>query len=163
MAEAVLEQALRVAGPIVIASIPVLAGVLIWRHQRRWEMRRDACLKALDVIDAAASNMSWNDIPPEGQPHSQPSSISKARRAYAELCVSCRAATVDTFLQVLQTTVYGAAQSQDGSRERKPTGQAIHDFRVQVRSELRFGGKELARMKEEAAILSQLPGTDDEA
>lgn len=163
MTQSIIEQVAQIAVPVVIASIPIFVGVLVWRYQRRWEMRRDACLQSLDVIDAAASHAPWG-LGPDKEPHKQLSSISKARRAYAELSVSCRAKTVDAFLNVFKAEVHGASPDKDPQHgpDMTMTGQAIHDFRVQVRTELGLRGKELARMQHEAAVLARLPGTDDE-
>jgi hypothetical protein len=74
------------------------ARIAIEQHtsQARWEIKRNACLNAMRIIDAHWSNLDWSGIDSKDRPivdgsiEKQPEpSIEDVRQCYNELVVSC--------------------------------------------------------------------------
>ncbi len=74
--------------------LPVIVVVFGWlynerqkRHQERWEIKRKACIEALEVVDAHFSNLKWDDFVAEKQ---KMPDIKMARDVYNKLYLSCK-------------------------------------------------------------------------
>jgi hypothetical protein len=94
--------------------------------QARWELKRQACLEALDVVDALFANVQWNMVSPEIQPVPN---IGTIRKCYNALALSCNSPAVLTeFKRCL-----GLGQ------EKSIRADMIVDLRNAIRKELEFG------------------------
>lgn len=100
----------------------------------RWKMKRDACLAALDVIDALWSNMDWTGADQKGRQvqsgaieRQDAPDIKSVRSTYSLLVLCCD--NEDTLLQYQRCL----KMTDDFS------GDAIVDLRNAVRRELGFG------------------------
>ena len=94
--------------------------------QSRWEIKRRACLNALNIVDAYFANATWEtgETHPELQERPE---ISAVRQCCNELALSCERDTVlKTFFKCLG--IYG-----------ETTCNMINELRNEVRKELQFG------------------------
>jgi hypothetical protein len=104
----------------------------------KWEIKRDACLKALNLADSALSNMDWDGDMKTGIVKNEIDTI-EVRECYNQLACSCDLPeTLNEFKRVL------------GLLGKIP-GDAIVDFRNTIRKELNFG-KEIDVDREKAFI-----------
>jgi len=69
--------------------------------QTKWEIKRDACLKALDIVDAYWANIEWQgtdakgkEIDPSAIEKQQPPLIEDIRNCYNSLALSCESDAV---------------------------------------------------------------------
>ena len=93
-------------------------------RQTRWEIKRDACLDALQVVDGFHANLQWDyDVEPQEKPR-----IDEVRRCYNRLALSCDS---DDVLQQFKRCL--------GVTGEKVTGDMILDLRTAIRQELEFG------------------------
>ncbi len=104
----------------------------------RWDIKRDACLMALNLADSALSNMDWDGDMEEGIVKSKIDTIT-VRDCYNQLACSCDLPeTLMEFKRVLG--LLGPIK-----------GDVIVDFRNAIRKELSFG-KEIDDDRENAFI-----------
>jgi len=100
-------------------------------EQAKWEIKRNACLDALAVIDAAFSNADWHDKATK-KPipcYRQEINVEKARRVCNELALSCSNQKVlEGYMNLLVRI---------GTPEFN--GAMINDLRNVIREELGFG------------------------
>ncbi len=110
-----------------------------------YELKVEACLEALSVVDAHFSNIEWDT--PEGKlkPEPQMLGIEEARRCYNKLSLTCEDPTV---VECYANTL-GLRAAGDPVKEIRPD--AIVDLRNAMRLELGFG-KKLAFSREKAWI-----------
>lgn len=114
-------------------EIPLVGAVVAWLINERWkrsehrrEIKRQACLQALEIVDAHFSNEDWIGMPePERQ---TPPDIQRARDVYNKLCLSC---SNDAVLKAYKRCLglYGPF-----------TAAEIVDLRNAIIAELGFGG-----------------------
>jgi hypothetical protein len=58
--------------------------------QRRWEIKREACLEALEIIDARFADYEWNSNGPRLRVDAQgPVSTAKIRSCFNRLVLAC--------------------------------------------------------------------------
>lgn len=108
-------------------------------HQKNavWLIKRDACLKALDIANAVLSNFPYSNLPGGVVP--QEVSIEAARSCWNELACTCESSEViDQFKIIL----FNDNISLD----------AIVDMRSAVRKELGFGDSSIDLDREKAFI-----------
>lgn len=92
----------------------------------KWEIKREACLKALNLADSALSNMDWDGDMNKGIVKSEIDTIT-VRDCYNQLACSCDLPeTLTEFKRVLG--LLGPIK-----------GDVIVDFRNAIRKELNFG------------------------
>ena len=104
--------------------------------QTKWEIKRDACLKALDTVDALWANMEWKGTDAKGKEvgsaaieKQPPPTIGDVRNCYNSLVLSCDTESVPR--------EYKRCLNMSGGLK----GDAIVDLRNAVRKELGFGGE----------------------
>lgn len=100
---------------------------------KQWEIKKNACLSALSIIDSFFSNIEWN------KPNSsekiegiqkQNSPIRKAREAQNKLILTCK----DTEIVNVFTEIIFSNENQKSKTE------LLDKFRELIRKELGFGG-----------------------
>jgi hypothetical protein len=96
-------------------------------RQARWEIKRQACLDALRVVDTYFSHQSWDGIPKAAEPQGN-IDVAKARECYNALALSCNS---DEVLQQFKRCL--------GFVEKPIRGDMIVDLRNAIRRELEFG------------------------
>ena len=110
-----------------------------------FEIKRAACLEALQVVDAFMSQLDWQHGGTNMEVERQNLSIEKARDCYNKLALSCDGTeTLEAYITVL------CLRSPDEAR-RQIDGSTINDLRNVMRSELGFG-KHIDLPKEKAWI-----------
>lgn len=96
------------------------------KNSSKWEIRRSACLHALDVADSIISQRSWKEILEASITKSGVSTI-EARKAYNRLACSCENLdTLEIFRKIMSST------------EENMSVDIIVDFRNAVRKELEY-------------------------
>ena len=104
-------------------------------EQRRWEIKREACLEALEIIDARFADYDWSDnegnlINVDKQEHIKTADI---RSCFNRLVLACEEQAVPlNFEQCLNLTVGNEPQEQLNMA-------AVVDLRNSIRKELGFG------------------------
>lgn len=98
------------------------------KRDRAWIMKRDACLKALNIANAIISNYRYSNVPTEDI-HPQDVDVADVRACFNELACSCETPEVMAQLKRIMFD--------------KPTPDAIVDLRNAVRRELEFGINEI--------------------
>ncbi len=104
--------------------------------QSKWEIKRTACLKALDVVDAFWANIKWEGKDSKGKPidaalieKQAPPEIEDVRSCYNNLALSCDNENV---LREYKRCLQIAGEFR---------GDAILDLRNEIRKELGFGSE----------------------
>lgn len=92
----------------------------------KWLIKRDACLEALDLADAALSNMDWDHVDAAKIVKQEIDTV-KVRACFNKLACSCDNPEV---LSAFKKAV---------GRKGKVSGDIMTDFRNIIRSELGFG------------------------
>ncbi len=116
------------------------------RNLDKWDIKRKACLNALNLADSALSNMEWGDDLKKGTVKSDIDTI-EVRNCYNQLACSCDLPeTLNEFKRALGILV-------------PVSGDVIVDFRNTIRRELDFG-KEIDLDRERAFIL-RIHGDDN--
>lgn len=112
----------------------------------RWELKRQACLDALEAVDSYVSH--WLADVEGTMPVRQAADTVKARRCYNQLVLTCQQPEViDTFLRIMFLTPRSSmADVTDG----------LNTLRIAIRKELGFG-QEL-RLSRERAWFVRLAG-----
>lgn len=118
------------------------------RKQIAYDLKREACLEALDVVDAARSQMDWRDSNDKPIPvQKQPVSIVAARRSYNRLALTCtNPRIIELYARLLGLRTPEESGGQD-------SGDSIVDLRNEMRRELSLGS-ELPFDRERAWIAS---------
>ncbi len=99
--------------------------------QERWNIKRAACLDALDVVDRQMTNMAWGKLGVCAEP--QKVDIARARQVMNNLVLICDGAEVaKAYIRAL------GLQAPDEPAQ-QISGDAIHDLRLTIRQELGFG------------------------
>jgi hypothetical protein len=103
-------------------------------RQKGWEIKRDACLRALDLVDACFANyvaagkvtgLQGTDMAPESV------AVEDARRVYNELTLVCESTEIPNLFMLLIS---------GGQSTGQPVGlDEINDLRNATRRELGFG------------------------
>ena len=106
-------------------------------NQKRWEIRRDACLKALDLADAMISNYQYENVQ-DGAMVKSEIKTEDVRKCINELACSCEQGEV---LEQFKKIIFG-----------KITPAVIVDLRNAVRRELEFGTEEIDMDRERAFV-----------
>jgi len=116
-----------------------------------FEIKRAACLEALQIGDAFMSQLEWKHDGGDLDVERQSLSIEKARDCYNKLALSCDSSkTLEAYIRLLCLRSPGDAPLQiDGS--------TINELRNAMRSELGFGTRiELPKEKAWIATLSNV-------
>jgi hypothetical protein len=129
-------------------AVPLIGAVIAWlineRQKRalvRWELKRQACLEALEIVDAHFSNVVWTGISDTSR--QAPPTVAKARDVYNKLCLSCQSdAVLKAYKKCLG--IYGTFAADE-----------IVDLRNAIRKELGFG--EAVDADREKAWIAKLP------
>ena len=123
-------------------AAPAFVAIIVWvlneRSKRKWEMwqiKKAACLKALNLADAVISNYTYPNVD-KGAISPQYESIENARACYNELACTCKQPEV---INELKRILFG-----------RVTPDAIVDLRNAVRRELGFGSKPIDTDREKA-------------
>jgi hypothetical protein len=98
-------------------------------RQARWEIKRQACLDALRVVDTYFSHQTWEGIPQAAEPQGA-IDVAKARECYNALALSCN---TDEVLQQFKRCL--------GLGEKPLRADMIVDLRNAIRRELEFGAE----------------------
>jgi len=104
---------------------------------RQWELKREACLEAMNIIDAVFGVLPWQNIPRVDR--QKPIPISEMRACYNKLVISCKNAEVPrAFKKCLFLSLPG---------EPAPpiTMGAIDDLRFAIREEFNFKGHQVRK------------------
>lgn len=144
-----------VGSSTVVAT--VVAGLLQTKRDRedkRWEMKREVCKRALDLVDAVFANRSWSDpsgAPLKISPQDRPS-IRELRQCLNDLCVVCEnPQVVSCFRKCLDV----------GQQHGRGRADDIVDLRNAIRAELGYGKP--VDVDREAAFLAVIDGTVESA
>ena len=122
------------------ACIAILAWHLNERSKRsfeRWKMKRDACIKALDIGNAVLSNYKYPNVPEENIVKEEVST-EDARKCFNMLACTCESPEV---IEQLKRILFG-----------KVSLDAIVDLRAAVRKELKFGEECIDTDREKAFV-----------
>ena len=112
----------------------------------KWEIKREACLKALNLADSALSNMDWDGNVNNGIVKSEIDTIA-VRECYNQLACSCDLpGTLTEFKRVLG--LLGPTR-----------GDVIVDFRNAIRKELNFGNE--IDLDREKAFIGRIHGDNN--
>lgn len=124
--------------------VPACIAILAWflnekskRALERWKMKRDACIRALDIANAVLSNYTYPNVP-EGDIVKEDISTEEARKCFNMLACTCKSPEV---LKQLKHILFGNV-----------TPDAIVDLRQAVRVELKLGKKCIDTDREKAFI-----------
>ena len=96
-------------------------------RQARWEIKRQACLEALRVVDTFLSHQNWQGVEKPLEPQGS-IDVAKARECYNALALSC---TSDEVLRNYKRCL--------GLAKEPLRGDLIVDLRNAIRKELEFG------------------------
>jgi hypothetical protein len=117
------------------------------KEQRRWAEKREACLEALEIIDAFFSHQSWSTgVEPDRQ---EVVGTDRVRSCYNRLVLTCEDGDLlDKFKDCLKLA--------NPNRPAKPlTADLIVDLRNAIRKELGFG--KAVDQDRERAWISRIP------
>ena len=125
-------------------AAPAFTAIIAWflneRSKRKWEMwqiKKDACLNALNLANAVLSNYEYSNVN-EGDISPQYESIENARACFNELACTCEGPEVINALKhIMFNTV---------------SPDAIVDLRNAVRKELKFSNKTIDSDRENAFV-----------
>lgn len=132
---------INVTTEILKWTVPVTGAVIAWLVNEHWkrsevqrEIKRQACLEALSIVDASFSNQDWSGTgeTPESQPEPE---VKAVRDVYNKLCISCDGSEVLVAYKKC-LGVYGPYTAAD-----------IVDLRNAIRRELRYGTGLFSRRK----------------
>jgi hypothetical protein len=123
---------------------PALLAILAWylnergkRIEKRWTMKRDACIQALDIANAVLSSYTYPNVREEDIKR-EDVSTEEARKCFNTLACTCQNANVlDAFKQILFGNV---------------GPDSIVDLRTAVRKELGIGNKPIDSDRDRAFI-----------
>jgi hypothetical protein len=107
------------------------------KRDRAWLVKRDACLKALNIANGLLSNYSYQNVPAD-HIHPQELDVAEVRACFNELACSCESADVLTQLKRIMFE--------------SVTPDAIVDLRNAVRRELEFGVTEIDTDRKNAFV-----------
>lgn len=106
-------------------------------EERRWELKREACLEALRIIDSRFADYDWRDA--EGNPTKvdpqEPVSTEEVRACFNKLILACNKPTVPEAFEKCLNLSLGTMPS--GSLDMN----SVVEFRDAIRNELGFGDK----------------------
>jgi len=119
----------KIAAPAFTAIVAWVLNERSKRNWEKWQIKKDACLRALNVANAVMSNYRYEGVDPENIT-SQYESIENVRACVNELACTCDGPEV---LDALKKIMFPPGKS------KMPIG-AIVELRVAVRSELGFRG-----------------------
>jgi hypothetical protein len=102
-------------------------------NQEKWVLRREACLEALEVVDAQMAHMQWQMNGAQVTPQRVAVDIAKARAVMNKLILTCEGADVVT----LYIRALGLRTPDEPPQTMSPD--TIHDLRLAIRAELEFG------------------------
>lgn len=165
MPEAIMTFLASLVGSSIALGAVALLGrewITGWLHSRieeqaelrrsRYEIKRQACLEALSVIDAVLSHSRFTQDGRLLDVQRQPVDIAKARECNNKLALTCDDPRIlELFLDALGVRAAG--------REVERQGDLINDVRERMRKELGFG-KPLA-LPSDRAWIATLPGVTD--
>ena len=120
-------------------------------RRQAFELKRSACLDALDVVDAAFSHRAWTQAGSPIPIIKQPLEIAKARRCYNQLALTC-----DDPKVILAYVAALGLRTPEGQAP-QVSADAIVDLRNAMRTELGFG-RTLAVSDRAAAWIASLDG-----
>ncbi|HEH9413047.1 TPA: hypothetical protein SIA28_001653 [Aeromonas salmonicida] len=107
------------------------------KHDRAWLLKREACLKALNIANGILSNYKYPNVK-DGDIHPQEIDVIEVRECFNELACSCNnSEVINTLKWIMFKTV---------------SPDAIVDLRNAVRRELDFGLDEVDTDRENAFI-----------
>jgi len=125
-------------------TFPVLIAVFVWwlneRSKRKWEkwnIKKEACLKALNLANAVLSNYEYQNVN-RGDIEPQYTTIEDARSCFNELACTCDTPDV---IEELKKIMFGTV-----------TPASIVDLRNAVRKELEFSNQVIDIDREKAFV-----------
>lgn len=125
-------------------TFPALVAIVVWwlneRSKRKWEkwvIKKDACLKALNLANAVLSNYEYQNVK-KGDIEPQYTTIEEARSCFNELACTCDTRDV---IEALKKIMFDSV-----------TPAAIVDLRNAVREELEFSNQAVDVDTEKAFI-----------
>lgn len=127
----------KIAAPAFTA---IVAWILNERSKRKWEkwqIKKDACLKALNLANAVLSNYEYENVN-KGNILPQYESIENARSCFNELACTCEGPEV---INALKKIMFD-----------RVSPDAIVDLRNAVRKELKFSNKTIDSDREKAFV-----------
>jgi len=127
----------KIAAPAFTA---IVAWVLNERSKRKWEkwqIKKDACLKALNLANAVLSNYEYENVK-KGDISPQYESVENARSCFNELACTCEGPEV---INALKKIMFDSVSPD-----------AIVDLRNAVRKELKFSNKTIDSDREKAFV-----------
>lgn len=125
-------------------------------YRSMFELKREACLDALAVVDSTFSHRPWTQNGLPVPTVKQPVNIAQARAAYNQLALTCR--DPEVIAQYAKTLGLGAP----GEPARTVGADAIVALRNAMRKELGFGAS-LAPPDRVAAWIASLDGAENNA
>lgn len=96
-------------------------------YQEHWKIKRDACLAAMEVVDASFSHATWENLDPKIPRGFQTTSTTKAREVWNRLAVACNSEKV--------LIAYFKCICGDGDGKNR-TAPLINELRLAIREEL---------------------------
>lgn len=131
---------------IIGGGVSVLLTHYYARRALSWEAKRDACLHALEIVDAVWAHIAWVGVPARTQPQARVG-IAEIRRCHSLLVVTCDDPEIES-LYVRCMHVKDPDQTL--------TADVIAEFRDAIRKELGLG-KGSHSSSRERAWLSYVP------
>ena len=113
----------KIAAPVIFAVVAWLFNERSKRQWERWQLKKTACLKALNIANAILSNYKYSDVK-EGEITPQYESVEEVRACFNELACTCNKPNV---LNALKRIMFESVAPD-----------AIVDLRTAVRKELRM-------------------------
>jgi hypothetical protein len=127
----------KIAAPAFIAVLAWFLNERSKREWERWQIKKEACLKALNVANAVLSNYEYQNVK-KGDIMPQYASIESIRSCFNELACTCDGPEVINQLKKIMFD--------------KVSPDAIVDLRNAVRKELKFSKKTIDSDREKAFV-----------
>lgn len=127
----------KIAAPAFTAIGAWLLNERSKRNWERWQIKKDACLKALNLANAVLSNYEYQHVK-KGDISPQYENIENARSCFNELACTCDGPDV---INALKKIMFD-----------NPSPDSIVDLRNAVRQELKFSKKTIDSDREKAFV-----------
>jgi len=128
----------KIAAPAFTAIFAWLLNEKSKRKWEKWQIKKDACLKALNLANAVLSNYEYQNVK-KGDISPQYENIENARSCFNELACTCDGPDVINELKKIMFD--------------EPSPDAIVDLRNAVRKELKFSNKTIDSDREKAFLV----------
>jgi hypothetical protein len=127
----------KIAAPAFTAIVAWLLNEKSKRTWERWQIKKEACLKALNLANAVLSNYEYQNVK-KGDISPQYETIENARSCFNELACTCDEPDVINALKKIMFE--------------NPSPDSIVDLRNAVRKELKFSNKTIDLDREKAFV-----------